>query len=169
MTGFRIALVTGANRGIGAAIAAQLVADGFTETDMSDAMDDKAKEIGLSMIPAGRFAQPDEIAAVGAFLASERAGYITGNVLRRRSRNGLLSPPPTRRGPRRHGPALEGTRTPESPPPGFRPGGFASPPAPGRRRTGARSGSAMVHPRSRPCARPYALATTPTRARCGDT
>lgn len=62
-------------------VTANVVAPGFTETDMSDAMDDKAKEIGTSMIPLGRFAKPEEIAAAVAFLASEHASYITGNVI----------------------------------------------------------------------------------------
>ena len=48
---------------------------------MSDAMDDKAKELGTSMIPLARFARPEEIASAVAFLASEEASYITGNVL----------------------------------------------------------------------------------------
>lgn len=62
-------------------ITANVVAPGFTETDMSEAMDDKAKEIGTSMIPLARFARPEEIASAVAFLASEESSYITGNVL----------------------------------------------------------------------------------------
>ena len=62
-------------------VTANVVAPGFTETDMSDAMDEKAKQIGTSMIPLGRFAKPEEIAAAVAFIASEESSYITGNVI----------------------------------------------------------------------------------------
>ena len=62
-------------------ITSNVVAPGFTETDMSDAMSDDAKEIGTSIIPLARFARPEEIAAAVAFLASDAASYITGNVL----------------------------------------------------------------------------------------
>ena len=62
-------------------ITANVIAPGFTETDMSNAMDDKAKEIGTSMIPLQRFARPEEIAAAVAFIASEESSYITGNVI----------------------------------------------------------------------------------------
>lgn len=62
-------------------VTANVIAPGFTETDMTEAMEDKAKEIGKSMIPLGRFAQPEEIAAAAAFIASEQSSYITGTVL----------------------------------------------------------------------------------------
>lgn len=62
-------------------VTANVIAPGFTETDMTEAMEDKAKEIGKSMIPLGRFAQPEEIAAAVAFIASEQSSYITGTVL----------------------------------------------------------------------------------------
>ena len=60
-------------------VTANVIAPGFTETDMTEAMEDKAKEIGKSMIPLGRFAQPEEIAAAVAFLASDDASFITAS------------------------------------------------------------------------------------------
>ena len=43
--------------------------------------DDKLKEIYLSRIQLGRFADPEEIAPAFVFLASDDAGYVTGQVL----------------------------------------------------------------------------------------
>lgn len=54
------------------------VAPGFTETDMTARIPEKVKEKILSRIPMRRFADPDEIAKVVVFLASDDASYITG-------------------------------------------------------------------------------------------
>ncbi len=54
------------------------VAPGFTETDMTAKIPEKVKEKILSRIPMRRFADPDEIAKVVVFLASDDASYITG-------------------------------------------------------------------------------------------
>ena len=62
-------------------ITVNAVAPGFIETDMTHAMTDQAKESVLGSIPLGRVGQPEEIAAAVAFLVSEEAGYITGQVL----------------------------------------------------------------------------------------
>ena len=57
------------------------VAPGFIQTEMTDAIPAKAKEMALEMIPLKRFGQPSDIAAAVAFLASDEAQYITGQVL----------------------------------------------------------------------------------------
>ena len=57
------------------------IAPGFIETDMTAALPEKAREAMLSTIPAGRPGQAEEVARAAAFLASEEAGYITGQVL----------------------------------------------------------------------------------------
>ncbi len=56
------------------------IAPGFIDTDMTK--DLKKKDKLIKMIPFGRFGRPEEIAKVVTFLASERSGYITGQVLK---------------------------------------------------------------------------------------
>ncbi len=62
-------------------ITVNAVAPGFIETDMTDALPDKVKEEARARIPLGVFGKPEQVAAAAAFLASEEAGYITGQVL----------------------------------------------------------------------------------------
>jgi 3-oxoacyl-[acyl-carrier protein] reductase len=57
------------------------VAPGFIATDMTDILPDKVKEIVKPMIPMQRFGQPDEIASVVNFLASDAGSYITGQII----------------------------------------------------------------------------------------
>lgn len=57
------------------------VAPGFIVTDMTDKLSDKVKESFLSVIPLKRFGQPEDIANAVAFLVSDEASYITGQVL----------------------------------------------------------------------------------------
>ncbi len=57
------------------------VAPGFIATDMTDVLPDKVKEVVKPMIPMQRFGQPDEIASVVNFLASDAASYITGQII----------------------------------------------------------------------------------------
>lgn len=62
-------------------ITANVVAPGMIETDMTKDLPDTVKENMLHNIPLGRIGKPEEIASAVAFLASEEAGYITGQVL----------------------------------------------------------------------------------------
>lgn len=62
-------------------ITANVVAPGFVETDMTDALDQDTKSAIMSSIPASRYAQPEEVAALVGFLVSDQAGYITGAVI----------------------------------------------------------------------------------------
>lgn len=57
------------------------VAPGFIETDMTDALDERLLNSMLDAVPLARLGQPEDIAAAVAFLASDEAGYITGEVL----------------------------------------------------------------------------------------
>ena len=57
------------------------VAPGFIGTDMTNAMTDAAKQAAVASIPAGRIGAPEDVANAVAFLASENAAYITGQVL----------------------------------------------------------------------------------------
>ena len=66
---------------IEAGIRVNAVAPGFIETEMLDQMTDAAKEAGKAQIPFGRYGKTEEIANTVAFLASEKASYITGQVI----------------------------------------------------------------------------------------
>ncbi len=57
------------------------IAPGFIETDMSEAVRNKAGDLIKKMIPMRRLGQPDDIAKTAVFLASADAGYMTGQVL----------------------------------------------------------------------------------------
>ena len=58
------------------------IAPGFIETDMTGALSDVIREEAVKNIPLKRMGKPEEIAALAAFLASDAAGYITGEVIR---------------------------------------------------------------------------------------
>ena len=57
------------------------VAPGFIDTDMTAAMPQAAREATLASIPMGRMGAPEDVAKAVAFLASDEAAYVTGQVL----------------------------------------------------------------------------------------
>ena len=57
------------------------VAPGLINTDMTAALSEKVKEVMLQEIPAGRMGTPEDVANAVAFLVSDQAAYITGQVL----------------------------------------------------------------------------------------
>src|SRR5438094_67864 len=89
------ALVTGAARGLGAAIAervrhgitANAVLPGLVATEQVRAMPPDVMARWLAVLPAGRLVEPEEVAALIAFLASPAAGSITGEAVGRRRRH----------------------------------------------------------------------------------
>jgi 3-oxoacyl-[acyl-carrier protein] reductase len=62
-------------------ITVNAVAPGFIDTDMTRELPEAQREALLGAIPLGRLGQPAEIASVVAFLASDAAGYITGETI----------------------------------------------------------------------------------------
>ncbi|MDN6299836.1 MAG: 3-oxoacyl-ACP reductase FabG [Micrococcaceae bacterium] len=62
-------------------ITANVVAPGFVNTDMTAALPEDTQKEYLSGIPAGRFAEPTEVAGVVRWLASDEAAYISGAVI----------------------------------------------------------------------------------------
>src|SRR6187549_3660421 len=62
-------------------ITANVVAPGFIETDMTDELPEAQQAEYKKSIPLGRFATPDEVARVVAWLAGDDAGYISGAVI----------------------------------------------------------------------------------------
>jgi 3-oxoacyl-[acyl-carrier protein] reductase len=62
-------------------ITVNAIAPGFVETEILDAMPEGTLEAALKLVPLARTGQPEEIGYAVAFLASDQAGYITGQVL----------------------------------------------------------------------------------------
>ena len=62
-------------------ITVNAIAPGFIDTDMTEVLSEKVKEASVAQIPLGKFGKPEDVAAAVAFLTSEDAGYITGQVL----------------------------------------------------------------------------------------
>lgn len=62
-------------------ITVNAVAPGYIDTDMTEAMTEAAREATLAQIPLRRVGTPKDIAETVAFLASDRASYITGQVI----------------------------------------------------------------------------------------
>ena len=62
-------------------ITVNAIAPGFVQTPMTDVLDEKYKEAIVKQIALGRFGQPEDIANAVAFLASDKASYITGQII----------------------------------------------------------------------------------------
>jgi 3-oxoacyl-[acyl-carrier protein] reductase len=62
-------------------ITSNAIAPGFVETEMTEVLSDEIKENAKKIIPLGKFAKPEDIANAAVFLASDKASYITGQVL----------------------------------------------------------------------------------------
>jgi len=62
-------------------ITVNCVAPGFIATDMTDELPEEQREILLQKIPAGRLGEAQEVAALVAFLATDEAGYISGETI----------------------------------------------------------------------------------------
>lgn len=62
-------------------ITVNAIAPGFIETDMTNVLSDKVKEATMAQIPLGRLGKAEDIAETAAFLASDAAAYITGQVI----------------------------------------------------------------------------------------
>ena len=63
-------------------ITVNVVAPGYVTTATTDVLNERVKERVMEWIPMGRFGEPDEIAPLAAFLATEDARYITGTIMR---------------------------------------------------------------------------------------
>ena len=62
-------------------ITANVVAPGYVETELTGSLSDNVKDRIKGQVPAGRFAEAEEVAEVVAFLAGEGAGYVTGQTV----------------------------------------------------------------------------------------
>ena len=62
-------------------ITVNAICPGYIETDMTASMRQEVLDSIVRQIPIGRMGHPDDIAAIVAFLASEKAGFITGSTI----------------------------------------------------------------------------------------
>ena len=63
-------------------ITVNAIAPGFVQTDMTSSLSEKVRDAALNQIPMKRLGEPEDIACLAAFLASDAAGYITGEVIK---------------------------------------------------------------------------------------
>lgn len=81
--GGMIALTKSVAKELGARnVTVNAIAPGFIHTDMTDGMPEKAREAALAAIPLKRAGEVEDIANLAAFLASDEASYITGEVIK---------------------------------------------------------------------------------------
>lgn len=66
----------------GRGVTANAVAPGYIDTDMTNVLSDKVKDAMQAQIPAKRIGTPEDVADVVAFLCSDEAAYVTGEVIR---------------------------------------------------------------------------------------
>lgn len=66
-----------ASRGIGV----NAIAPGFLETEMTEVLSESAKEVALAQIPFKRYGKAEDVAEMAVFFASDKANYITGQVI----------------------------------------------------------------------------------------
>lgn len=66
----------------GRGVTCNAIAPGFIETDMTGVLSERVREHALAAIPLRRMGTPEDIANAAVFLASDHAGYITGEVLK---------------------------------------------------------------------------------------
>lgn len=62
-------------------ITVNAIAPGFVNTEMTEVLPDSVKENAVAQIPLGRFGEVEDIAEMATFLASDKANYITGQVI----------------------------------------------------------------------------------------
>ncbi len=62
-------------------IAANVVAPGFIETDMTESLPQKVKDLAVQATPMRRMGRPEDVAGAVAYLTGENAGFVTGQVL----------------------------------------------------------------------------------------
>ena len=71
---------TGARELASRGITVNAIAPGFIETDMTSVLKDEIQEAACQQIPLGHFGKPEDVAEMVAFLASDKASYITGQT-----------------------------------------------------------------------------------------